>query len=80
MVISSLVVSTIADYTKVVAEQLPQLPGVEVHEVNGAKIVVTIETETVDESHDTATKMQMMTGVIGVGLVYCNFEDDPTLQ
>ena len=80
MVISSLVVDTVSEYTQSVAQNLPELPGVEVHEINGTKLVVTIEAETVDESHDISVKFMDYTGVINVGLVYCNFEDDPSLQ
>lgn len=80
MVISSLVVDTLPDYTQQVAQQLPTLSGVEVHEINGSKLVVTIEAETVDESHDISTSFMQFTGVMSIGLVYCNFEDDPTLQ
>ena len=73
MVISSLVVETMPDRTDDVARELAQREGVEVHETNGHKIVVTIEADTVDDSHDIAS------GFIGINLVYANFEDDPTL-
>lgn len=42
MVISSLVVETMPDRTDDVARELAQREGVEVHETNGHKIVVTI--------------------------------------
>ena len=45
MVISSLVVETMPDRTDDVARELAQREGVEVHETNGHKIVVTIEAE-----------------------------------
>ena len=66
MVISSLVVETMPDRT-------------EVHETNGHKIVVTIEADTVDDSHDIASGFIGIEGVTGINLVYANFEDDPTL-
>ena len=53
--------------------------GVEVHERKGYKLVVTIEADTVDASSDTAGSFVGIPGVLGVNLVYCNFEDDPTL-
>ena len=56
MVISSLVVETIPEYTEAVAAKLPGLDGVEVHGIEGCKIVITIERPTVDESHDTANE------------------------
>ena len=55
MVISSLVVETMPDRTDDVARELAQREGVEVHETNGHKIVVTIEADTVDDSHDIAS-------------------------
>jgi nitrate reductase NapD len=79
MVISSLVIETVPDYTESVAAQLPTLNGVEVHGINGYKIIITIEAETVDDSHATANEIVPITGVIGVSLVYLNFEDDPTI-
>ena len=79
MVISSLVVETAPEYTEAVATVLPGLEGVEVHGVQDYKIVITIEAETVDESHDVANSIVPITGVIGVNLVYLNFEDDKTI-
>lgn len=80
MVISSLVVETTPDQTDTVAHELTRCEGVEVHETNGYKIVVTIEAETVDASHDVASSFIGIDGVTGVNLVYANFEDDPTLR
>lgn len=79
MVISSLVVETVPEYTEAVAAELPGLVGVEVHGIEGNKIVITIEAPTVDESHGIADGIVPLTGVIGVDLVYLNFEDDPTI-
>lgn len=79
MVISSLVVETAPEYTEAVAGKLPGLAGVEVHETNGYKIVITIEADTVDESHDIADAVALMQGVLNVSLVYLNFEDDKTI-
>lgn len=79
MVISSLVVETVPEHTEAVVAQLPGIEGVEVHGVEGHKIVITIEAETVDESHDIADSLVPLTGVIGVNLVYLNFEDDKTI-
>ena len=75
MVISSLVVETMPDRTDDVARELAQREGVEVHETNGHKIVVTIEADT----HDIASGFIGIEGVTGINLVYANFEDDPTL-
>ena len=54
MVISSLVIETAPALTADVARELDLREGVEVHEVNEYKIVVTIEAETVDASHAVA--------------------------
>ena len=79
VVISSLVVETAPEYTEELAARLPGLPGVEVHEVMGYKIVVTIEEETVDASHDRANEISFLEGVLNVNLIYLNFEDDKTI-
>ena len=79
MVISSLVVETAPDYTQAVSQKLIEYTGVEVHEINDYKIVITIEAETVDASHDLASEIALLTGVLNVQLVYLNFEDDKTI-
>ena len=79
MVISSLVVETAPDYTEAVSKTRVGYTGVEVHEINGYKIVITIEAETVDASHDLASEIALLTGVLNVQLVYLNFEDDKTI-
>ena len=79
MVISSLVVECVQGYVDQVKSQLETMDGVEVHEVHDYKLVVTIEAETVDDSHDIANSFVPLTGVIGVNLVYLNWEDDKTI-
>lgn len=79
MVISSLVVEALPDSVDAVKDALVVKPGVEVHERNGYKLVVTIEAETVDDSHDIASSFISIPGVIGVDLIYLNFEDDKTI-
>ena len=79
MVISSLVVETAPEYTDALAVRLPGFDGVEVHEVQGYKIVITIEAETVDASHDIANEISLVEGVLNVSLIYLNFEDDKTI-
>ena len=79
MVISSLIVETVPESTEAVAAQLPDLPGVEVHGIEGYKIVITIEAPTVDESHRVASDIIPLAGVLNVNLVYVNFEDDKTI-
>ena len=79
MVISSLIVETDPERTDEAARQLAKREGVEVHETNGHKVVVTIEAETVDDSHGIASGLIGIPGVTGINLVYANFEDDPSL-
>ena len=79
MVISSLVVETAPDYTEAVAQALRGFTGVEVHDTLGYKVVITIEAETVDASHDRASEIALLEGVLNVHLVYLNFEDDKTI-
>ena len=79
MVISSLVIETTLDYTQQVADELASRQGIEVHGIDGYKIIITIEAPTVDESHAIANAIVPVVGVIGVDLIYLNFEDDPTI-
>ena len=79
MVISGLVVDTFADDTVEIVASLGAREGVEVHEVVGTKVVVTLESETVDSSAAAAEAFQEISGVLSVGLAYVNFEEDPSL-
>ncbi len=75
VVISSLVVETVSGKTAAVAADLAAREGVEVHETQGHKLVVTIEATT-GASHAVASGFAAVPGVTGVNLVYCNFEDE----
>jgi nitrate reductase NapD len=79
MVISSLVVETFPEHTAAIEKSIAQVEGVEVHEVNGHKIVVTIEAETIEESHSIANSFVKLEGIVNVNLIYVNFEDDPEI-
>ncbi len=76
VVISSLVVETAPGCAEAAAEALAALSGVEVHERQGHKLVVTIEAPSVQASHERASSFIQVEGVTGVNLVYCNFEDE----
>mgnify|MGYP002561189960 CR=1 FL=1 len=76
MVISSLVVETTPETTARVAEDLGRIEGVEVHETNGHKIVVTIEAPSTGASHEISSRFIQIPGVLNVNLVYVNFEDE----
>ncbi len=80
MVISSLIVNTSSEYTQTVSEKLKDVEGVEVHEIQGYKIVITIEAQSIDASHKIASSLSDITGVLTVNLVYANFEDDPEIS
>ncbi|MDR2715157.1 MAG: chaperone NapD [Coriobacteriaceae bacterium] len=80
MVISSLIVETFPSHTDDVAERLNQIQEVEVHGTKDHQVIVTIEAETLDESHSIASSFVGIDGVGGVNLVYANFEDDPYIK
>lgn len=80
MVISSLIVETLPDSASSVAHSLSSIEGVEVHGINENQVVITIEAPTSDDSHEIASKFIEIKGVLGINLVYANFEDDPSLK
>jgi len=79
MVISSLVVETTPGKVNTAASEIARIPGVEVHNDEGYKIVVTIEADTVDASKSVADGFLNVDGVTAINLIYVNFEDDPTI-
>lgn len=76
VVISSLVVEAVPDAVEAVAEALGALEGVEVHEINDYKIVVTVEAASAGASHKMASRFVEIPGVLNVNLIYVNFEDE----
>lgn len=74
MAISSLVVETMPECTVDVKIALEAMEGVEVHEIQGHKLVVTIEAEDADASHAVASSFVGVPGVTGVNLVYLNID------
>lgn len=76
MVISSLVVEALPGRADGVSRALERIAGVEVHEVQGCKLVVTIEADSTEASHATASSFAAVEGVASVSLVYVNFEDE----
>lgn len=76
VVISSLVVEAALDAVEAVAEALAQFEGVEVHEINDYKIVVTVEAPSTGASHKMASRFVEIPGVLNVNLIYVNFEDE----
>lgn len=76
VVISSLVVEAKPEDVESVAKTLATFEGVEVHEVNGYRIVVTVEAPSTGASHETASRFVQIPGVLNVNLIYVNFEDE----
>ena len=76
MVISSLVVETKPECTDKVSAELAERAGVEVHETNGYKIVVTIEASSTGASHEISSRFIQIPGVLILNRVYVNFEDE----
>ena len=76
VVISSLVVEARPESVDEVSAALAAMEGVEVHEVSGYKIVVTIEASSTGASHALSSRFVSVPGVLNVNLVYVNFEDE----
>ena len=76
VVISSLVVEARPAAVEAAAAALAQMEGVEVHEVNDYKIVVTIEAPSTGASHEISSRFIQILDVLNVNLVYVNFEDE----
>lgn len=74
MAISSLVVETMPECTVDVKMALEAMEGVEVHEIQGHKLVVTIEAQDAGASHSVASSFVGVPGVTGVNLVYLNID------
>ncbi|CEG26958.1 chaperone NapD [Bacillus sp. B-jedd] len=78
MVISGLYIDTIEGKAMSAAIAISKLKGVEVHHVEeNKKIVLTLETETVDESYRISDSFKNIDGVLGTCLVFSNFEEEP---
>jgi periplasmic nitrate reductase NapD len=81
MVISGIYVETTLGNAQQVAEKLAKISGVEVHHIHeDVKVILTLETETVDQSYRTAETFKEIPDVRAICLVYTNFEDEPFYQ
>lgn len=76
VVISSLVVEARPESVDAVCRALAAMEGVEVHEVSGYKIVITVEAPSTGASHEVSSRIVAIPGVLNVNLVYVNFEDE----
>ncbi len=75
MPISSLIVQTVTTKVDEVAEAIGNLEGASVTKVEGANIVTLTDTKSREEDQKIWDKLESIPGVIGVSLIYHNFED-----
>ena len=80
VVISSLLVEALPTEVQELSREIALVPGVEVHEIHGSSIVISIEASSIDASYKIASSLTAIEGVTGVQLIYANFEDDPVIQ
>lgn len=78
MAISSLIVEVLPDVLEAAESRLAAIEGVEVQgsDPETGRVVVTLEAESIDKSHDIATSFMQIEGVWNVNLVYVNVEDE----
>jgi nitrate reductase NapD len=79
-VISSLLVKSVPEKLNRALREIAEIAGVEIHEVHGSTVVVSIEAESVKASYARARALAAVQAVDSVQLVYANFEDDPVVQ
>lgn len=81
MVISGLFIETVPSRALFVAKELEKKNGVEVHHIEqDYKIIITMETDTAEQSYQLGESFKEIDGIITVCLVYSNFEEDPNCQ
>lgn len=81
MVISGIFIETIPGMASEVSHSLQKIDNVEVHHIEEEyKIIVTIESDTIDSSYKIAEKFKLIDGVLTICLAYSNFEGEPAYQ
>lgn len=81
MVISGLILETVPGKALLAVKELQEKDGVEVHHIEeDYKIIITLETDTANQSYKIAETFKEIEGVLTTCLVYSNFEDDPFCQ
>ncbi|MFO1443792.1 chaperone NapD [Bacillus sp. Bva_UNVM-123] len=81
MVISGIYIETIPGEADNVSKALEKIQGVEVHHLeDGFKVILTVESDTVDGSYKIAEKFKQIDGVLTICLAYSNFEGEPFYQ
>jgi nitrate reductase NapD len=76
MVISGLCINVLPARIEEVKQQLADIPQMEIHTViDNYKIVVVIETGSIDEEIAISKRISRMEGVLGINLAYHHFGD-----
>ncbi len=76
MVISGLLVNAMPEKLEKVKKDLHSINGVEINSiVDDYKIVVIVESKTIEDEVLISREIAGMDGVLGINLVYHNFED-----
>ena len=75
MPITSLIVTCATDSVPAVAEEIAQMPNVEVTDVRDDTLVIITDTKTGDEDQTTWDALVAIPGVISTDIIYHNFED-----
>jgi len=78
MIISSAVVQTHPQEVENLQQRLEAISGVEVHaSTEKGQMVLTLEHETLTESADVFTKIQLMDGALSASLIFNQNEPEP---
>ena len=78
MNISSLIVNARPEAVAAVQHALDAWPGVQVHAATaGGKLIVTLETDSDDQTTATFARINALQGVMSVAMVYHQFEPEP---
>lgn len=75
MPISSLIIHAAIGHADAVAQAIQIRPGVTVAETQGERLVVLTETANRDEDRHIWNELENTEHVVGVNLIYHNFED-----
>lgn len=76
MMISGILIFTKEGKAEEVAKKMENTNGVEVHHIlEDSKIVITLEQESIEQSYQTGKQLEKIPGVLGVNVVYYNFEE-----
>lgn len=77
MVISSLYIETIKGRAEEVSKKLTAFEGVELHHIEDEfKVIISLESETIDESYKIAESFKDISGILTINLVYSAYDDE----